>query len=216
MNMDYVVDDDNVKIIRLELGSWATNCYIVISPQTGESILIDVPPGATTLAKQLKDTNLRWVLLTHSHIDHYAGLQAFRERNNAPYAVHSADNQSWLPFAPEKLLHHGNVFKIGTIKIETIYTPGHTPGSVGFKIDKTLIGGDTLFPGGPGRTVTPGRFRQIRRSITERIFTLPDDTTIYPGHGQETTVKKAKEEYTVFTAKPHDPKLHGDIVWLTS
>ncbi len=216
MNIEYVVDDHNLKIMRLELGSWATNCYIVVCPRTGESILIDAPPGAPTLVKQLKDTRLKLILLTHSHIDHYAGLSALRERIPTQYAVHSADNQHWLPFPPDKLLHHGSKFKVGDVKIETIFTPGHTPGSVCFLIGHVLIGGDTLFPGGPGRTITPARFSQIKRSITEKIFTLPDSTVVYPGHGLETTVQKAREEYAVFAARPHDSGLHGDVLWLTS
>lgn len=216
MQIDTVVDNDNIKIIRLEVGAWATNSYIIICPQTGDSVLVDTPPGAPTLVKHLKGTRLKYILLTHSHIDHYYGLKAVLERVSAPYAVHPRDNMYWLPRPPDILLHNGRKFHVGKVKLETFFTPGHTPGSVCFLSGKYLIAGDTLFPGGPGRTITAARFHQIKKSITTRIFSLADNTVVYPGHGKETTVKQAKAEYTVFASHPHDPKLHGDIVWLNS
>jgi hydroxyacylglutathione hydrolase len=216
MKIDTLVDDDNIKIKRLEVGSWATNAYIVICPQTKDSVLIDTPPGAPTLVKHLKGTNPKYILLTHSHIDHYTGLAAVRKHIQVPYAVHPKDNMYWLPFPPEILLHNGSKFKVGKVKIETVYTPGHTPGSVCFHIGKYLFAGDTLFPGGPGRTISARRFQQIKRSITEKIFPLDEDTRVFPGHGVETTIKKAKAEYSVFAKKEHDPKLYGDVVWMTS
>ncbi len=213
--MDIIVDNAELKIERLELSSYATNAYIVICAQTGESALIDAPTGALKIVKQLQGTHLNWILLTHSHIDHIGGLPAIRRRIAAPLAVHKADNQPWLPFAPDRLLNHGAIFEIGKLKIQTIYTPGHTPGSTSFKIGKYLLAGDTLFPGGPGRTIDPESFRRIVQSITERILILPDDTEVYPGHGASTTVQKAREEYSVFASKPHDFNLYGDVVWTT-
>jgi hydroxyacylglutathione hydrolase len=215
MSLAVVVNDPDIRIERMELGSWATNAYGVVCPQTGDSILIDAPPTAWTFIKKFKDTSLRYILLTHSHIDHVAGLQAIRKRVPAPLAVHPADNQSWLPFPPEILLKDGDVIQIGQILIKVIFTPGHTPGSVCFLIDKYLISGDTLFPGGPGRTVGPAEFKRIIKSITEKILVLPDETVVFPGHGEATVLKKEKDEFAVFASRPH-PDLNGDVVWLTS
>jgi glyoxylase-like metal-dependent hydrolase (beta-lactamase superfamily II) len=78
-----------------------------------------------------------------------------------------------------------------------------------------LFAGDTLFPGGPGKTLSPSDFRQIIESITQKIFELPDDTLVYPGHGEATTVKQAKRLYKLFSARPHDPNLCGDVEWLS-
>ena len=214
--MDIIADTKDLRIEHMELSSYATNCYIIICPQTGDSVLIDAPPGAWTLVKRLKDTNLQYMLLTHNHIDHIGGLDAFRARMKAPLAVHQADNAKWLPFPPEILLKDGDFFQVGKVKIEAIFTPGHTPGSSCFKVGEYLIGGDTLFPGGPGRTITPAAFKQIVKSITEKLFVLPDNTRVFPGHGGSTTIKKAKEEFAVFSKRQHDPNLHGDVVWLTS
>jgi len=216
LNIVTVVDNKDIKIIRLEVGAWATNSYIIVCPHTDDSVLIDTPPGAPTLVKHLKNTHPGYILLTHSHIDHYYGLQAVLNRISVPYAVHPRDNMYWLPRPPDILLHHGRKFRVGKLKLTTLFTPGHTPGSVCFLTGKYLIAGDTLFPGGPGRTITAARFHQIQKSITENIFPLDDDTIVFPGHGKETTVKQAKAEYAVFASRPHDLKLHGDVVWLTS
>ena len=214
--MDIIVDNKDLRIERLELSTYEANAYIVVCPQTGNSVLIDVPPGARTLVKHLKGTNLQYILLTHSHIDHYAGLRAFRDRVKAPVGVHPADNRKWLPFPPEILLKDGAVIQAGKVRIEAIYTPGHTPGSTCFRIGEYLIAGDTLFPGGPGRTISAAAFHQIVKSITEKLFVLPDRTRVFPGHGKPTTIKKAREDFAVFSSHTHDPNLHGDVVWRTS
>ena len=102
---------------------------------------------------------------------------------------------------------------MGAIKLKVLHTPGHTPGSVCFLAGKYLIAGDTLFPGGPGRTQSPDDFRQIINSVTQKLFELPDSTQVYPGHGEATTIKRAKQEYAVFSVQPQDPNLCGDVVW---
>jgi glyoxylase-like metal-dependent hydrolase (beta-lactamase superfamily II) len=79
-----------------------------------------------------------------------------------------------------------------------------------------LISGDTIFPGGPGKTLSSENFRQIVDSITSKIFVLPEDTQIYPGHGHSTILKKEKAEFALFSSRPHDPSLCGDVLWLSS
>ncbi|MGB6339420.1 MAG: MBL fold metallo-hydrolase, partial [Candidatus Aminicenantaceae bacterium] len=104
----------------------------------------------------------------------------------------------------------------GNINLEVLHTPGHTPGSLCFIYDRYLFSGDTLFPAGPGRTSTPAAFEQIVRSLKEKIFPLPENTLIYPGHGASTILKKEKEEFAVFSSRTHPPNLCGDVLWLSS
>ena len=214
--MEVMVDQRNLKIERLELSSYVTNAYIVICPQTLKSVLIDAPAGAHTILKNLKGTELKYVLLTHNHVDHIGGLKATRRNNPVPLAVHLADDTKRLPIRPDIFLTDRQIIQIGNIQIECLHTPGHTPGSMCFKIGKYLLAGDTIFPGGPGRTVGPSEFQQIVKSITENILPLPDNTQIYPGHGGPTVLKKEKAEYSNFSSRKHDPNLCGDVTWLSS
>lgn len=148
-------------------------------------------------------------------MDHIDALSELRTKTNVPLAAHAADCVR-LPFLPAVLLNDGDVILVGEVKIEVPHTPGHTPGSLCFKVSDYLISGDTIFPGGPGRTDSAADFDQIIKSITEKIFVLADDTQVYPRHGGATTLKKVKNEFTIFSSPPHDPNLCGDVLWLSS
>jgi glyoxylase-like metal-dependent hydrolase (beta-lactamase superfamily II) len=100
--------------------------------------------------------------------------------------------------------------------MRALHTPGHTPGSVCLLIGKHLFSGDTLFPGGPGKTGTPAAFEQIVNSIIERIFVLPDETLVYPGHGEDTILSKEKQEFAIFSGRTRPSGLCGDVLWLSS
>lgn len=213
--MAVVVKDNDIQIERLELGPWGTNAYIVICLQTGDSVLVDAPADADTMMKRLQGSDPKYILLTHNHMDHIGALSELRSELKVPLAAHAADSTG-LPSPPETLLDNGDITSFGKVKLEVLHTPGHTPGSLCFKIGKYLISGDTIFPGGPGKTRAPADFRQIIRSITDRIFVLPDNTAIYPGHGDPTVLKKEKGEFAIFSSRPHDPNLCGDVLWLSS
>ena len=102
----------------------------------------------------------------------------------------------------------------GTITLKVIHTPGHTPGSVCYVVGKHLFSGDTLFPGGPGRSTSPEALQQTIESITEKLYALPDDTFLLPGHGQDSTLGISKEEYRAFAQRSHPADLSGDVLWL--
>ena len=213
--MAVIVKDDDIRIERLELGPFGTNAYIVTCQKTRDSVLIDTPAEANTIMDRLHGTNPRYILLTHNHMDHSGALAELHSSLKVPLVTHALDAER-LPSPPEELLNDGDTISFGNIKLEVLHTPGHTPGSLCFKVGRHLISGDTIFPGGPGRTGSPDAFRQIVKSITGKIFTLPEEIYIYPGHGEATVLKKEKDEFAVFASRSHSPELYGDVLWLSS
>ena len=133
----------------------------------------------------------------------------------APVACHMADAKG-LPVRPDRLLEDGDTIAFGEIELNVIHTPGHTPGSICLFVETYLISGDTIFPGGPGKTGSPASFKQIMQSITEKIIPLPDETHIYPGHGDSTILVNEKREIQAFSSRPHPQGLFGDVLWLSS
>jgi hydroxyacylglutathione hydrolase len=211
--MTIIMEDNAIRLERLELGPFGTNAYIVGCPATQESVLVDAPAEPEVIIDKLGSATLKYILLTHSHIDHIGALAQLRAELRVPLAAHAADAGNLAP-PPDVLLNDGDVIRLGELKFTVLHTPGHTPGSLCFKVGSYLISGDTIFPGGPGKTGSPENFRQIIKSISERIFVLPCDTQIYPGHGDSTVLKKEKDEFAVFASRPHAGNLHGDVLWL--
>ncbi len=204
-----------VHIERLILGPYATNSYILTCSETGDGVLVDAPAEASAILRAAKETNLRYIVVTHSHMDHIGALPELNSRLGVPVAIHSLDMKA-LPVPPQILLEDDQEVPFGNVSLKVLHTPGHTPGSVCFLIGKQLLSGDTLFPHGPGRTNSPADLRRIIGSITGRLFVLPDDTEVYPGHGDSTILGKEKEEFAIFSARSHDPGLCGDVLWLSS
>jgi len=204
-----------VQIERLELGPFGTNAYIVTCRKTQSSVLIDAPAEAHIIIDRLKNTTPKYILLTHNHMDHVGALAQLRNELKVPLAAHAADTGNLVP-SPEMLLSDGDTVSVGNLKLTVLHTPGHTPGSLCFRVGRCLISGDTIFPGGPGKTSSPADFKKIIKSITDKIFVLPDDTQIYPGHGDSTVLKKEKDEFAVFASRPYDSHLCGDVRWLST
>jgi len=210
--MTIVAKNDQIKIYRLELGPYGTNSYILTCRKTNESVVVDAPGDVDLLSAQLNKARPQYILMTHGHFDHIGGLVELKSALDIPVAAHLADASN-LPLKPDLFLDDGEEISMGAIKLRVLYTPGHTPGSICFLTGNYLIAGDTLFPGGPGRTQSPQDFRQIVKSITEKLFGLPDGTEVYPGHGEATTIGREKKLFQLFSARPQDPNLCGDVLW---
>jgi hydroxyacylglutathione hydrolase len=210
-----IVDNRTIRIDKLTLGPYETNAYIVVYQQTRESLVIDAPARASEIIAALKDTQPKYFLLTHDHYDHTGVMVSLRLRLKVPLGTHEASSYQ-LKTPPEILLKDSDSLKLGKLRVHVIHTPGHTPGSLCFRISKYLFAGDTIFPGGPGHTDSPDNFREILTSITGKIFTLSGNTLILPGHGDSITVKKAREEYAIFASRPHPSELFGDVLWVAA
>jgi len=213
--MTLVVKDDNIRVDKLTLGPFGTNSYVITCPRTGESVAVDAPAEAAEILKRLDGSHPRFILITHTHMDHLGALSELKSTLEVPVAVHPLDAKG-LHLQPEILLGDGDTVSFGRINLKVLHTPGHTPGSVCFLTGKYLISGDTIFPGGPGKTRSPGDLKQIIESIKGKILPLPDDTHVFPGHGDSTILKKEKKEFALFSSRTHDPNLCGDVLWLSS
>jgi glyoxylase-like metal-dependent hydrolase (beta-lactamase superfamily II) len=183
------IDDDQAEIHKLVVGPMDNNVFVVRCKQTGEAVLLDAANEHEKLLELCRRLNVGKVLETHGHWDHIQAVPAVRE---AGYEVGvTADDAAMLP-AYDFVLEDDTVITVGRLRLHTIHTPGHTPGSMCFLIEGSpvLLSGDTLFPGGPGATKSPGGdFDRIIHSIDERIFSkIAAETIVMPGHGDDTTV----------------------------
>jgi glyoxylase-like metal-dependent hydrolase (beta-lactamase superfamily II) len=181
-------EDEQVEITKVVVGPMDNNVFVVRCRETGDAVMLDAANEHDKLLDLCKRLNVRKVLETHGHWDH---IQAVPQVRDAGYEVGvTAEDAKMLP-SYDFVLEDDSVIEVGRLRLQTIHTPGHTPGSMCFKIEGSpvLLAGDTLFPGGPGNTTFEGGdFATIIRSVEDRLFTLPPDTVVMPGHGDDTTI----------------------------
>jgi glyoxylase-like metal-dependent hydrolase (beta-lactamase superfamily II) len=208
-------DSGDIRITRLEVGDYGNNCYVLIDPSSQTSAIIDAPAEADRILDAVANTTVSTVVITHGHSDHWGALIEVAEKTGAIVAAHTGDADS-LPVKPGRLLADGETVTVGAVPLGVLHTPGHTPGSICVVFGGHLFTGDTLFPGGPGHSASADALRQSIESITRKLFALPPETIVYPGHGDGTTIQESRIEYSVFAANSHPPDLHGDVLWKES
>lgn len=182
-------EDEQAEVHRVVVGPMDNNVYVLRCKQTGDAVLIDAANEHERLLELCRGLGVRRVLETHGHWDHIQAVPAVRD---AGYEVGvTAADADMLP-SYDFVLDDESVIEVGRLRLHTILTPGHTAGSMCFRLEGSpvLFSGDTLFPGGPGNTKYPGGdFEGIIRSIDSRLFApLPADTVVMPGHGLDTTI----------------------------
>ena len=194
---------------KFVVGDMANNNYLIVD--NGEAGLIDCTGDIPELDVVLKEYNaeLKYIFLTHSHFDHIQGVKKLQDKYGCKVYIHEADKPSLetandfmravgLPSIDiprvDVCLKDGDILNVGNVELEVIHLPGHTQGGVGYKADNIMFSGDTVFLGTVGRTDLPGGdYETIKNTVQNIIFSLPDDTILYPGHGTDTTVGYEKK-----------------------
>ena len=199
-----------MKIETFQVGPIMTNCYAV--SEGSEAVLIDAADYDPRIVSYFRDNALTvsYILLTHGHFDHTSGVKQLAEALGAKIAIHPADEEMLYDFRKsgalsfgvsggecaeaDLLLKEGDEIPLGDLALRVIETPGHTKGGVGYYTPGHLFIGDTLFEGSIGRTdLYGGSYETLLRSIAQKIYVLPEDTQVYPGHGGRTTVGYEKK-----------------------
>jgi glyoxylase-like metal-dependent hydrolase (beta-lactamase superfamily II) len=211
-----LLEEDSLEVLRLEVGSFGNNVYLVRDLQEKACVLIDAAAEERSLLGAVGKDRLMAVLLTHAHMDHIQALEGVRKKSGAPVGIHPQE-PSFAKLHPEISLFDGQRIPVGRRELEVLHTPGHTPGSVSFLLRPDFcFCGDTVFPGGPGKTWSPEDFQILLQSLDRKIYTLPGDITLLPGHGAEISVGNSREEYEGFRSQTRGKNLFGDVVWQSS
>lgn len=189
-----------MKIHVLVVGPIQTNCYIIEDEASREAIVIDPGGEAGKIIDHIKKNKLKvkYIVITHGHFDHVGANQKLKDETGADILINQADD-FFLPLSDspkaDHFLREGDLIKVGEITFKIIHTPGHTPGGICLYNEekKVLFSGDTLFNGTYGRTDLPYSSQENMLQSLEKLYALPPETAVYPGHGQSTTIKVEKD-----------------------
>ena len=197
-----------------------TNCYIIVDENTKEAMVVDpgAEPDKITNMIEVLNVKIKYIVLTHCHVDHIGSVQELKNRCGGKILIHRDEveglynpeislcemiGKNKIVLEADSRLDDGDVIHVGNIEFRIIHTPGHTKGGICLycEKEKMLLSGDTLFRGTWGRTDLPtGDFKSIMRSITNKLLILPEDTIIYPGHGKSSMIRE--EEPIYFNLQP--------------
>ena len=187
------------------------NMYLVVDENTREAVVIDAPADIPELKKTVDElgAKVKYILITHGHFDHIMGLNSLKKTLNAPAVICKEDIAisdkindftrlfgvpDSVPPTYEKFVKDGDIIEVGDLKIKVIQTAGHTEGGVCYLVDENLFSGDTLFRQSVGRTdLYGGNFEKICHSVKDILFNLDENTKVFPGHGDITTIAYEKK-----------------------
>ncbi|MFD9740450.1 MBL fold metallo-hydrolase [Umezawaea sp. NPDC059074] len=201
---------DALTITKISVGPMDNNAYLLVCRATNEALLVDAaadPERLSDLVGHAQDRpRLKTIVTTHQHGDHWQALGAVAGANGANTIAHKLDAGP-LPVPPDQFVEHGDVVKVGEAALEIIHLRGHTPGSIALLYrDPAGVGhlftGDSLFPGGPGKTADPEKFGSLMDDLEARVFgELTDDTWFYPGHGDDSTLGEQRPHLAEWRAR---------------
>lgn len=200
-----------MEIIRIPVGIYQANCYIVYCKETKEAIVIDPGASGAGIGDKIKNLglSLKHIILTHGHWDHTEGILGLKDKIDSPVLIHKEDefllkagkkalypkvSSEGIDVEPDRYIEDGDQLEIGNLIAEIIHTPGHSRGGICIKIKDKIFTGDTLFSGSIGRTDLPGGdHKTLIESIKNKLLIYPDDTVVYPGHGESSTIGREKQ-----------------------
>jgi glyoxylase-like metal-dependent hydrolase (beta-lactamase superfamily II) len=181
-------------VTKLSVGPFDNNAYLLADPEAGEVLLVDAANEGERLLGLLEGLRLVGIVTTHRHPDHVQALRAVLEAHDVWNGAHAADADdiaSQAGVRPDRLLEHGARIDVGRFQVEVLHTPGHTEGSISFRLPSSqVLTGDALFPGGVGKTTGRAAFEQAIDSAERHLLSLPGSTRISPGHGDDTAVAR--------------------------
>jgi len=204
-----------LQVEQLVVGPLDSNCFIVWDDQIKQGVVIDSGDDADKILNRIKELGIeiKAILVTHGHFDHVGAVAPLKRELNVEFLAHKDDlffiedgenaARRWgvmieQPPKPDRFIKDGDTIEVGNYELEVLHTPGHSPGGVSFLHDRMVFGGDTLFQSSIGRTdFRKGSFEELEKSIKTRLYTLPDDTIVYTGHGPTTTIGEEKR-YNLF------------------
>jgi glyoxylase-like metal-dependent hydrolase (beta-lactamase superfamily II) len=183
-------EGEDLIVRKIRVGDMENNTYLLECPVTHDALLIDGCFEPDKILEESEGANIVGIVQTHGHGDHVEALPELKDRLGVPVYAHPGES---YPIDIDVELNDGDTLAFGEREAKVLHTPGHTPGGVCLLSGRHLISGDTLFPGGPGNTWGNKQlFDQVIDSVSKKLFVLPEDTVVYPGHGADTTIGAEK------------------------
>jgi hydroxyacylglutathione hydrolase len=201
------------KLLSKAVGPWPMNTYAILCEETDTSVIIDPGADAEEILTLVDGTRVDKILLTHGHFDHIQALEEVKAATQAPVYLHPKDAEAFeVDF--DIALTGGEAIPVGNLVLKAIHAPGHTPGQICFDLgDGRIIVGDTIFVGGPGKTWSPEEFATTMKTMQEIVFTWPDETQFFPGHGPSGIIGDERSAFDAFVARGWATDTQGDVTW---